>query len=96
MDLYPAHLHINLSEASRGLGLGKALMAAYLDQLRQNHIRGVHLFTTSLNIAAIGLYKRFGFELLDARPTKMWVDFIEQPVENQAYGLRLAEPSLSE
>lgn len=91
VDRYPAHLHINLSAASRGQGLGKALMSAYLDQLGAASIPGVHLHTTSLNQAAIGLYRRFGFVLLDARPTQAWVGLIDTPVENQAYGLKLEQ-----
>ena len=89
LNAYPAHLHINLSETSRGLGLGKQLMQAYLDQLKQAGVSGVHLHTTSKNIAAIGLYKRFGFALLEARSTRAWEGLLDEPVENQAYGLRL-------
>jgi ribosomal protein S18 acetylase RimI-like enzyme len=87
--IYPAHLHINLSKAWRSLGLGKQLILAYLDQLRQEHIPGVHLMTTSINTIAIGLYERLGFNLLDARPTRLWNSLVNTPVENRCYGLRL-------
>ena len=48
---YPAHLHINLEAPSRGLGLGRRLIEAYLAQLRQLGIPGVYLETTSHNQA---------------------------------------------
>ena len=89
LNAYPAHLHINLSEGSRGLGLGKQLMQAYLDQLKQAGVKGVYLQTTSKNVAAIGLYKRFEFILLESRLTHAWEGLLDETVENQAYGLNL-------
>lgn len=86
---YPAHLHINLDARWRGLGAGRGLMEAYLRQLRGLAVPGVHLRTTSLNAAAEALYARLGFELLDARPTRLWAGVAEGYVENRSYGLRL-------
>ena len=86
---YPAHLHINLIPSARGRGLGTALMQAYLEQLRTLRIPGVHLNTTSMNHAAIRLYERCGFRLLDARPTHVWAEIVDEPVENRLYGLNL-------
>lgn len=87
---YPAHLHINVSKTWRGLGVGEQLMLSYLDQLRQEHISGVHLITTSLNTVAIGLYERLGFNLLDARPTRLWEGVTNIPVENRCYGIKIS------
>ena len=89
----PAHLHINVESAVRGRGLGRSLMTAYLDQLREMGVPGVFLDTTDLNEAACRLYEAFGFELLDRRPIRVWVDVIDGPVENRVYGLRLVEDS---
>lgn len=86
---YPAHLHINLAARSRGQGAGRALMEAYLRQLRGLGVPGVHLRTTNLNTAAVALYAHLGFELLDARPTRLWAGVVEGYVENRSYGLRL-------
>jgi ribosomal protein S18 acetylase RimI-like enzyme len=86
---FPAHLHINVDAAWRGLGLGHKLMDAYLAQLRSLGVRGVHLETTSMNDVACRLYEKVGFRLLDARPTRMWVGMIDGPVENRCYGLKL-------
>jgi ribosomal protein S18 acetylase RimI-like enzyme len=89
LDPYPAHLHINVERGWRGRGLGKGLLLAYLDQLRELGIPGVHLSTTSLNRAAVSLYERVGFRLLDSRPTRAWRYWTEAPVENRLYGLEL-------
>jgi GNAT superfamily N-acetyltransferase len=89
LQRYPAHLHINLAAEWRGFGLGQRLMLAYLDQLRQLGVRGVHLGTTSMNVAACRLYERTGFHLLGARPTRMWTGIIDHPVEILSYGMEL-------
>jgi RimJ/RimL family protein N-acetyltransferase len=86
---YPAHLHINLDVAARGRGLGQDLMEAYIDQLRHFGIPGVHLNTTSVNVAACRLYEKIGFRLLEERPTKVWSNLLDRPVENRSYGLNL-------
>ncbi len=87
---YPAHLHINLIPPARGRGLGMALIQAYLEQLRALNIQGVHLNTTSMNHAAIRLYERTGFRLLDSCPTRIWAGMVNEPVENRLYGLNLS------
>jgi ribosomal protein S18 acetylase RimI-like enzyme len=86
---YPAHLHINLLPASRGFSLGRRLLEAYLNQLRELGLPGVHLNTTSQNVAACHLYERMGFRTLDARPNRLWRRFFDHPVENRLYGLEL-------
>ena len=89
--VYPAHLHINVDANARGHGLGRGLINTFLHQLKELGVPGVHLETTSLNIAACRLYESFGFRLLDARRTRMWTGIIDGPVENRCYGLLLAE-----
>jgi GNAT superfamily N-acetyltransferase len=60
---YPAHLHNNIADPwLRGKGIGKAVMNAYLDYLREQGIKGVHLGTTSYNKQAVPFYKSCGFE----------------------------------
>jgi ribosomal protein S18 acetylase RimI-like enzyme len=88
---YPAHLHINVDVSMRGRGLGRQLMCAYLDQLREAGVPGVHLETTDINEAACRLYESLGFKVLDKRQTRVWQDLIDGQVENRIYGLRLVE-----
>ena len=47
--------------ASRGLGLGVALVEACLDQARADHRVAIALHTAAFMTAAIGLYERTGF-----------------------------------
>jgi ribosomal protein S18 acetylase RimI-like enzyme len=91
LERFPAHLHINIDSNWRGLKLGKRLMEAYLLQLRDLGIPGVHLDTTTLNGAAIHLYEKMGFRLLDARPNRFWTKWFGQPVENRWYTMRLRD-----
>ena len=90
LELYPAHLHINVDSAWRGHGLGQRLMEAYLQQLRELSVKGVYLDTTSLNEAACRLYEKMGFSLLEARPDRYWANWFGRPVENRCYGLKLS------
>jgi ribosomal protein S18 acetylase RimI-like enzyme len=87
---YPAHLHINVDENWRGVGIGFRLMQSYLDQLIYEKVPGVHLGTSSENEVACRLYTRMGFKLLDARTTNLWKKLINHPVENRTYGLDLS------
>lgn len=91
LDLYPAHLHINVSEEWRGYGIGVRLMKTYLDYLTYLKIPGVHLGTTSENIVACKLYEKLGFQLLDEKPSIMWEGIVDHTVQNRAYGLHLEQ-----
>jgi ribosomal protein S18 acetylase RimI-like enzyme len=91
LDMFPAHLHINVEAAWRGYKLGQRLMEAYLGQLRGLGIRGVYLDTTSLNEVACRLYEKMGFRLLDARPDRFWAKWFGHPVDNRCYGLKLSD-----
>ncbi len=89
LDIYPAHLHINVDSAWRGHRLGQWLMETYLQQLRDLSVGGVYLDTTSLNEAACRLYEKMGFRLLEARPDRFWAKWFGHPVEDRCYGLKL-------
>lgn len=60
---YPAHLHINLAERCRGQGLGKRLIAAFVEAARGRGASGVHVVTgaASRNVA---FYYANGFAAL--------------------------------
>jgi GNAT superfamily N-acetyltransferase len=59
--LYPAHLHINLSEKVRGSGVGRKLIDAYFEALRESRICGVHVFCGD---DPVRFYERMGFQTL--------------------------------
>ncbi len=66
---YPAHLHINLLPEAQGGGNGGKLMSAFLDSLRQQGVRGVHLILSADNERALGFYRKIGFrEWPDSEP----------------------------
>lgn len=59
---WPAHLHIDLTGAARGRGVGRSLMEAWLSHLRERASPGCHLVTLAENERAIGFFQRMGFE----------------------------------
>ncbi|HEY6570901.1 MAG TPA: GNAT family N-acetyltransferase [Candidatus Limnocylindrales bacterium] len=63
---YPSHLHLDLLERARGLGLGRALIEGLLVDLRGRGSRGVHLNVATANENAIAFYRHLGFETLEA------------------------------
>ncbi len=44
---YPAHCHVNLEPGREHHGAGSALLNAFLDQLRQRGVRGIHILTAT-------------------------------------------------
>ena len=86
---YPAHLHLNIHTAWRRRGLGQRLTEAFLRQLRQLEVPGVHLNTTSLNMAAGRLYEKMGFQVVDQQPSQQWSGLAPGKVFNLCYALKL-------
>jgi GNAT superfamily N-acetyltransferase len=58
---YPAHLHINLAAEARGLGIGSALIDAFVADVRGAGLPGVHL-VTGRHSRNRSFYARNGFE----------------------------------
>lgn len=65
---YPAHLHINLLPPYQRMGLGRKLMAALEDALRQHSCPGVSLCVSQDNHGAMRFYERCGFQALGKHP----------------------------
>ena len=55
---------IYVDERARGMGAGKALLGALLDEARAIGVRLVVASITSTNAASIELHRRFGFEVV--------------------------------
>jgi GNAT superfamily N-acetyltransferase len=67
-SIYPAHLHINLTEKARGNGTGRQLIETYFEALREKRVCGVHVHCGN---APVPFYERLGFQTLhsvEARP----------------------------
>ncbi len=86
---YPAHLHINTRADWRGRGIGTALMHAYLAQLRNENIPGVHLETSSENKIAVPWYEKLGFRLLQRTPTDLYRASVGHSIDLLVYAMKL-------
>ena len=86
---YPAHLHINLDENFRGLGIGRMLLEVFIAEMKAEGVSGIQLHTTAENLAACHLYEKMGFRLLKKNQNLLWVPFLGRPVETRCYGLQL-------
>lgn len=65
---YPAHLHIDLLPAARGLGAGAQLIRRWLDRLRALDVPGCHLQTMAENTPAIAFFTSCGFSPIGGQP----------------------------
>jgi len=61
-DRYGAHLHVNVDEEHRSLGLGARLMDRFLADLRDQKISGVHLYCGP---KPLEFYRRHGFQEIE-------------------------------
>ena len=61
---FPAHLHINLLANTQGHGLGAKLMTAFIDNLKNLQVVGLHLEVSRDNLGAICFYEKMGFEII--------------------------------
>jgi ribosomal protein S18 acetylase RimI-like enzyme len=68
---YPAHLHIDLLERVRGLGLGRILVETQVAALRERGSRGLHLDVAADNSNAIDFYRHLGFAEVHRRETSI-------------------------
>lgn len=61
---YPAELHIKLAPRAAGLGWGRPLVEALIDELRARDVPGLHLHVAEENSSAIAFYERLAFRTL--------------------------------
>lgn len=64
INMYPSHLHIDISKAHQGFGYGKMMIDYLLDELRTAGSTGVHLHLSASNHGALVFYQKLGFELI--------------------------------
>ncbi|MFH1537505.1 MAG: GNAT family N-acetyltransferase [bacterium] len=82
VDLYPAHLHIDLFEEFRRSGVGSLLINTYIDYLKRLRIIGVHLVTSSYHAAAMPFYNMLGFSRYS---TKRVIDSYHRRMSQKQY-----------
>ncbi|WP_328321212.1 GNAT family N-acetyltransferase [Streptomyces sp. NBC_00388] len=66
-ETHPAHLHIDILPRGQGAGLGRRLMSALLEELRERGVRGLHLGVGSGNPGARAFYLALGFAEAERR-----------------------------
>lgn len=88
---FPAHLHLNVLARARGQGAGEALLRGYLAALSEMGVPGVQLSTTHENQAALGLYRKLGFEVLLEYSSPLWRPWLGRDAEHLVLGLELSE-----
>ena len=70
---YPAHLHIDLLDRTRGSGFGRTLIDWLCESLAAQGVPGVHLGVGSDNQNAIEFYGHLGFTTLDDDGDTRWM-----------------------
>ncbi len=68
---YPAHLHIDILPQYQHMGLGRKLMDALCDNLREKSVRGIMFTVWHKNDNAIKFYEKYGFQLIERRETTL-------------------------
>lgn len=61
LDLFPAHLHINLLPEAQGHGLGRAMLRDAAARLVADGVPGIHLGYDPANPGAAAFYDRLGW-----------------------------------
>ncbi|GLS89664.1 hypothetical protein GCM10007916_07310 [Psychromonas marina] len=61
---YPAHLHISLLPNIQRAGLGRKLIVAFINKLKELKIPGVHLEVSRANTGAVSFYEKLGFQAI--------------------------------
>jgi GNAT superfamily N-acetyltransferase len=84
---YPATLHINILNGHRSLGIGAALMNAYLELLSAKKIKGLRMATMSEKAGTF--FARNGFQLLFQGRRPYFRHLIGKDVPLLLYGKRL-------
>jgi len=81
---YPAILHINVLEKFRVMGIGSRLISAYLDYLRKERVRGVHLGTISEEAGIFFISQ--GFHLLHKGTRSYFRHILHRDISVYIYG----------
>ncbi len=61
---YPAHLHIDILPQGQGKGMGRRLIETFVEELRRQHVKALHLQVGKSNENAVQFYQRVGFHII--------------------------------
>jgi len=64
VEAFPAHVHMNLAPRAQGQGVGRRLLAAWLDAAAAHGAGGVHVGVNAGNARGLRFWGREGFEVL--------------------------------
>ncbi len=84
---YPATLHINAAEGSRGQGIGSQLIRECLVYLKGEAVKAVHLATMSEEAARF--FESSGFTLLFSRQRSYFRHLLDRDFSVYVYGKKL-------
>ncbi|MCL2512616.1 MAG: GNAT family N-acetyltransferase [Oscillospiraceae bacterium] len=65
---YPAHLHIDVLDGYRSLGLGSKLIDALCEHLKSSGVKGLMLTVAPKNKRGAHFYEKYGFKLIGNFP----------------------------
>lgn len=64
VDIYPVHLHIDITSGFRGKQIGRKLMEHFIGQVRQEGLRGMHAIVREDNSGGCQFFERMGFKIV--------------------------------
>ena len=64
LEKYPAHFHINIIRGYRSKHIGSRLVRCFLNQIKIQRIKGIHVSVYKDNFVAQRFFKYFGFSAL--------------------------------
>jgi ribosomal protein S18 acetylase RimI-like enzyme len=65
VELYPAHLHLNLLERTQGRGAGTMLFSEWMARASRQGVGATHVGVNSANARAVRFWSKRGFERLN-------------------------------
>jgi len=68
VEVFPAHIHMNLLPRMQGRGLGRALIEIWLGVARRMGVTGIHVEPSAQNHRAIRFWQSCGFERVETSP----------------------------
>ena len=74
---YPSHLHIDILPRAQGQGMGKELIDHFINYIKENGSKGLHLGLSIRNKRAFQFYKKYGMHKLkqDSETIIMGISF---------------------